>query len=184
MSARCAARGARCVGTGSSRRASGRRPRATIPMPRATTGRSPRSSRPSRPVEGTARGRVRPVRDEPVLADQRTRYLTRLLGAPSSWHVYVPRTDPFYPLGVQPDGTITVRPESFGCELNAFADLSSSSTAMGAAASRRTATPPPSAAHPVPEVEGWEPATVTPQEASVGLQHRDLSATISAVPWS
>ena len=96
------------------------------------------------------------------------RYLTRLLGAPSTWHVYVPRSDPFYPLGVLPDGTITVRPESFACELSAFATyVVFDSDGRGRCAKDCHAAL--EAAHPVPDVEGWEPRSVTLQEASAGF---------------
>jgi hypothetical protein len=96
------------------------------------------------------------------------RYLTRLLGAPSSWHVYVPRSDPFYPLRVLPGGTITVRPESFACELSAFAIfVVFDGDGRGRFAADCNAAL--EAAHPVPDVEGWQPRSVTLQEASAGF---------------
>jgi hypothetical protein len=96
------------------------------------------------------------------------RYLTRLLGAPSTWHVYVPRTDAFYPPGIQLDGNITVRPESSACESSAMAVyLVFDSEGRGSFAKDcRSAA---EAAHPVPEVENWEPRHVTPQMAAAGF---------------
>jgi hypothetical protein len=96
------------------------------------------------------------------------RYLTRLLGAPSMWHVYVPRIDPFYPLGAVPNGNITVRPEADACEPNAIAVfLVFNSDGRGSFA--RDCHAAMTAAHPVPEVDDWEPRRVTPQAAAAGF---------------
>ena len=96
------------------------------------------------------------------------RYLSRVLGEPSSWHVYVARDDPFYPLGTLPDSLIEVHPESSACGLAAraayvvFDDEGRGRIAKDCHAAL-------AAAHPPPEVEDWKPKRVTPEMAAAGF---------------
>ena len=96
------------------------------------------------------------------------RYLTRLLGAPASWHVYVPRSDPFYSMDALPDGMIIVRPESVACEIEAFAIYVVFDSDGGGRVAKdcRSAL---EAAHPVPEIDDWVPRHVTRQAAAAGF---------------
>jgi len=95
-------------------------------------------------------------------------WLTRLLGAPSRWHVHVARADLFYPLGAQPGSLVSVRPESSACvERGPAIHVVFDSDGQGRFATDCQAAV--EASHPLPVVEAWQPGRVTPQMAATGF---------------
>jgi len=94
-------------------------------------------------------------------------YLTRLLGAPSTWHVYVARIDLFYPAGALPGSVITVQPESSSCAEREAIHVVFDSDGRGSFAGDCHAAV--AASHRRPGVEAWQPARVSPQIAVAGF---------------
>lgn len=95
-------------------------------------------------------------------------YLTRLLGTPVAWRVYVPAVDIFYTLGTLPEGVVTVRPEAAACDddpRSVFVVFDE----RGAGTFANDCRDALARAHPAPIVARWSPARATPAMAASGF---------------
>ena len=95
-------------------------------------------------------------------------YLTRLLGFPVKWRVYVPHADLFYSHGSLSNSVITVRPESAACEdgdRTVFVVFDE----RGEGAFASDCNDALARSHRPPTLERWWPPRVTPAMAASGF---------------
>lgn len=97
-------------------------------------------------------------------------YLTRLVGSPVAWQVYVPSEDIFYRFGAFPGGRVTVQPETSACDdarkdggvyLTFDAEGRGSFAQSCEAALQRV--------HPFPTLDAWGPKTISAAQAAAGF---------------
>jgi len=97
-------------------------------------------------------------------------YLTKLVGSPNAWQVFVPGADAFYPLGRLANGVIDVLPESKACAEAAtpgrvhliFDPLGRGRLATSCEDALRSAYPPPT-------IDAWDPKAVSSAQAEAGF---------------
>lgn len=111
-------------------------------------------------------------------------YLTRLLGGPVDWDVFVPHADTFYAYRPGRQWHVAIRPEEEACSMPphtvflAFDPQGRGRLAQDCQAGLAFA-------HPPPVIESWVPKSVTPAEAAAGFvmvfRGENLTSAVVAV---
>ncbi len=97
-------------------------------------------------------------------------YLTKLVGSPVAWHVYVPSGGRLLPLGVLANGRVDVRPESAACEKAAQdKPLYLTFDPAGRGSFAQNCEDALQRVHPPPTLDAWGPKSVSAADAAAGF---------------